>query len=78
MPGPAMTDGGLSRTASTEWWIIRANLCPSGQVSPRRDFSVVATATAYLHRLIGLAVIHSPLVPTNKAKESSRHDAHLS
>jgi hypothetical protein len=30
---------------------------------------VVATAIAYLRRLIAVAVIHSPPVPTNKANE---------
>jgi hypothetical protein len=51
--------------SSTKGWIIRVNVFPRGEVSPRRDLSVVATATAYLHRLIGVAVIPSPLVPTN-------------
>ena len=31
-------------------------------------FPVVATATAYLHTLIAVAVIRSPLVPTNKGR----------
>lgn len=39
---------------------------------------MVATAIAYLHRVIAVAVIRSPLVPANKANESRRDDAYLS
>ena len=58
---------------------LRAHLCrPSRQVSPRRDIPVMSTAIAYLHRLIGFAVIHSPLVPANDANESRPHDPPVS
>jgi hypothetical protein len=63
----------------TAWAIVdRTHLCPSGYVGPCHDIPVVPTAIAYLDRLIGVTVIHSPLVPANEADKSRRHDAHPS
>jgi hypothetical protein len=59
-------------TTTARGWVHRTHIRLIREVGPRHVTPVMATAIAYLKRVLRVTLVHAPLVPSEEAKNLHR------
>jgi hypothetical protein len=59
-------------TTTARGWVHWTHIRPIREIGPRHVTPVMATAIAYLKRVLRVTLVHAPLVPSEEAKNLHR------